>query len=182
MLQGESIRLRHEEEADLEELYRRGLEPVGPYFPFVVSSETTRREAWEKDGRWGSHDGQMLIVDDQGQVVGAVMFERVVGDVDEINIGYYLYPEYRGRGYASEALGLFARYLFATRSDMNRARLDIHPDNTGSIRVAERCGFTLEGRIREGWFNRGTWQDTLVYGLLRRELDSTDGASRPDQP
>ena len=56
---------------------------------------------------------------------------------------------------------------------MNRARLDIHPDNAPSIRVAEKCGFTLEGRIRQGWFHRGSWQDTLIYGLLRSEVSGT---------
>jgi RimJ/RimL family protein N-acetyltransferase len=63
-------------------------------------------------------------------VVGDVQFERVVGDVDEVNLGFL-----------------------------------IHPDNADSVRVAERCGFTLEGRIRQGWFHRGSWHDVLVYGL-----------------
>jgi ribosomal-protein-alanine N-acetyltransferase len=164
-------------EADLEERYRRhaDLSIRGEFYPLNLRSEATFRANFAKDGFWGSENGVMAVVDEEGSVVGTVGFEQVVGDVDEVNLAYLIYPEYRGRGYVSEALRLFARYLFATRPGMNRARLDIHPDNANSIRVAERCGFTLEGRIREGWFNRGRWQDVLVYGLLRSELDGIEG-------
>jgi len=176
MLQGARVRLRPFMEADLEERYRRhaDLSIRGEFYPLNLRSEATFRANFAKDGFWGSENGVMAVVDEEGSVVGTVGFEQVVGDVDEVNLAYLIYPEYRGRGYVSEALRLFARYLFATRPGMNRARLDIHPDNANSIRVAERCGFTLEGRIREGWFNRGRWQDVLVYGLLRSELDGIE--------
>jgi [ribosomal protein S5]-alanine N-acetyltransferase len=176
MLQGARVRLRPFMEADLEERYRRhaDLSIRGEFYPLNLRSEATFRADFAKDGFWGSEHGVMAVVDEEGSVVGTVGFEQVVGDVDEVNLAYLIYPEYRGRGYVSEALRLFARYLFATRPGMNRARLDIHPDNANSIRVAERCGFTLEGRIREGWFNRGRWQDVLVYGLLRSELDGIE--------
>jgi len=177
MLQGPHIRLRPFGEADLEERYRHhaDLSERGDYFPLGLRSETAMRADFAKEGWWGSDKGLLAAVDADQHLVGYVDFERVVGDVDEVNLGYYVYPEYRGRGYATEALRLFARYLFAIRRDMNRARLDIHPDNAASIRVAEHCGFTLEGRSREGWFHRGSWQDTLIYGLLRSEQDKLGG-------
>jgi ribosomal-protein-alanine N-acetyltransferase len=173
MLQGPHVRLRPVVEGDLEERYRRhiDLSARGDFYTDNLSSEASARAAFEKDGRWGSDEGQLVVVDEDDVMVGLVGFERVTGDVDEVNLSYLIYPEFRGHGYASEAVSLFVRYLFAIRPDMNRARLDIHPDNAASIRVAAKCGFTLEGRIREGWFHRGIWQDTLVYGLVRRELD-----------
>lgn len=174
MLQGSRIRLRPMAEADLEERYRRhiDLSARGEFYPLTVRSETTFRANFAKDGFWGPEEGILMVTDEAGSLVGTVDFERSWADVDEMVLGYMIYPEYRGRGYASEALRLFVRYLFATRPAMNRVRLNIHPDNANSVRVAERCGFTLEGRIREGWFHRGSWQDVLAYALLRRELDS----------
>jgi Acetyltransferases, including N-acetylases of ribosomal proteins len=162
-------------EADLEERYRRHLDlsARGEFYSEGVSSETSYRAAFDKDGGWGPDEGMLMVVDEEGRLAGMVGFERVVGDVDEVNLSYLIYPEYRGRGYASEALRLIVRYLFANRPGMNRARLDIHPDNAPSIRVAEKSGFTLEGRIRQGWFHRGSWQDTLIYGLLRSEVSRT---------
>jgi ribosomal-protein-alanine N-acetyltransferase len=173
LLRGTHVYLRPTMNKDLEEVFRRGqdLASRGRWFPLNIRAEAAFQAAYGTDGRWGEDVGIMQVVQNSDEaLVGYVSFERVVGDVDEINLGYFTYPEFRGHGYASEATRLFVEYLFAIRRDMNRAALYIHPDNGASIRLAERCGFTYEGRIREGWFNLGQWHDVLVYGLLRREL------------
>ena len=174
MLSGPRVRLRPFTEADFDERYRRHIDMSqrGDYYPLHLSSEATYRARFAENGWWSPNEGALAILDDQGNLAGTVDFERVVADVDELVIGYLVYPEYRGRGYASEALGLFVRYLFATRHDMNRARLNIHLDNAASIGVAERAGFKLEGRAREGWYHRGRWQDVLMYSLVRGELEA----------
>ncbi len=33
-----------------------------------------------------------------------------------------------------------------------------------SRRVLEKCGFRLEGVLREGWFREGIWYDGLRFG------------------
>jgi RimJ/RimL family protein N-acetyltransferase len=173
LLSGGRVHLRPMFESDIEEVYRRHLDVAsrGKYFPLTVRSRTSLEAMVAKDGRWGDDAGLMMVVQNGDEaLVGYVGFERIVGDVDEINLGYFTYPEFRGQGYASEATRLFVEYLFAMRRDMNRAALYIHPDNANSIHLAERCGFSYEGRIREGWFNLGQWHDLIVYGLLRREL------------
>ena len=181
LLKGKRLHLRPMLQRDREEIYRRSLdlEARGRYFPLTISSQVSAESVFGNDGRWGAELGILMVVQKSDEaLVGYVSFEHIVADVDELNLGYLIYPEFRGQGYVSEALRLFVEYLFATRRDMNRAALYIHPENDKSIRVAERCGFTLEGRIREGWFNLGQWQDLFVYGLLRRELE--DG--RPPMP
>jgi [ribosomal protein S5]-alanine N-acetyltransferase len=173
LLRGTHVYLRPTMNKDLEEVFRRGqdLASRGRWFPLNIRAEAAFQAAYGTDGRWGEDVGIMQVVQNSDEaLVGYVSFQRVVGDVDEINLGYFTYPEFRGQGYASAATRLFVEYLFAVRRDMNRAALYIHPDNAASIRLAERCGFTYEGRIREGWFNLGQWHDVLVYGLLRREL------------
>ena len=173
LLRGPRVHIRPIMNRDLDELYRRtsDLQSRGRWFPVGVRSEAAFQALYAKDGRWGDDLGIMQVVQNSDEaLVGYLSFERVVADIDEINLGYFTYPEFRGQGYASEATRLFVEFLFAARRDMNRAALYIHPDNAASLRLAERCGFTYEGRIREGWFNLGEWHDLLVYGLLRREL------------
>jgi ribosomal-protein-alanine N-acetyltransferase len=172
LLRGGRIHLRPVMNKDLDELYRRAIDVPsrGSWFPLNIRAEAAFQAAYA-DGRWGGDLGIMPVVQNSDEaLVGYVSFEHTVADVDEINLGYFTYPEFRGQGFASEATRLFVEYLFAIRRDMNRAALYIHPDNAASKRLAERCGFTYEGRIREGWFNLGQWHDLLVYGLLRREL------------
>lgn len=173
LLKGPRIHLRPQLQADRDEIYRRSLdlESRGRYFPISLRSRVSGDAAFSNDGFWGEALGILMVVQNSDDaVVGYVSFEHSVADVDEINLGYFTFPDFRGQGYASEATRLFVEFLFATRRDMNRSALYIHPRNERSIRLAERCGFTLEGRIREGWFNLGEWHDLLVYGLLRREL------------
>lgn len=179
LLRGPKVHLRPTESRDFDEAYRRALEigDRGPWFPHNIRSEAAFKAAFA-DGRWGEESGVLRVIQNSDDaLVGQVMFERVVGDVDEVILGYLMYPEYRGQGLGTEANRLFVEYLFANRRDMNRATLYIHPDNAASIRLAERTGFSFESRIREGWFDLGRWNDVLCYSLLRREL--VDGKVAP---
>jgi ribosomal-protein-alanine N-acetyltransferase len=67
-----------------------------------------------------------------------------------------------------EAVGLFAGYLF-TAKQIERVQALAHPDNVGSRRVLERCGFSLEGVLRRAHFDRGTYTDLAMYSILRGE-------------
>jgi len=59
-------------------------------------------------------------------------------------------------------------YLFG-RKRTNRMQLNIHPDNTASKRVAEKCGFRFEGLMRGCWFHQGKYHDLEIWSLLRDE-------------
>jgi RimJ/RimL family protein N-acetyltransferase len=69
----------------------------------------------------------------------------------------------------AEAVRAVLRWAFA-HLGAGRLRLECDASNVRSARVAERCGFTLEGRLRRSHRNPdGTLSDSLLYGLLRDE-------------
>ena len=74
-----------------------------------------------------------------------------------------------GKGITTEAVTLLVRYLFETKR-MNRIRLVIHPDNTASRRVAEKCGFRHEGTARGAWYNNGRHHNVEIYAILHDEV------------
>ena len=43
------------------------------------------------------------------------------------------------------------------------------PLNTGSERIAQKCGFTQEGVLRQAFFIQGVMRDVKMYSLLRPE-------------
>ena len=49
---------------------------------------------------------------------------------------------------------------------LHRIALGHMVDNTGSQRVAEKCGFTYEGLARGDYLNHGVHQDTMWWSLL----------------
>ncbi|WP_149548707.1 GNAT family N-acetyltransferase [Streptomyces marokkonensis] len=66
-------------------------------------------------------------------------------------VGYWVLPEARGRGVATRALLLAARWAF-TGLGLHRLELDHAVGHEASCRVAERCGFRYEGTMRGAAF------------------------------
>jgi RimJ/RimL family protein N-acetyltransferase len=64
----------------------------------------------------------------------------------EVNVGYFLFPAARGKGYASRAVGLLLEHL-ARDTDHTAATLLIHPENARSLAVARRLGFAQHGEV-----------------------------------
>lgn len=83
-------------------------------------------------------------------------------------IGYIIRPDATRRGYVSEAAGRVLDFGF-DKLDLRRVYADTDPDNTGSIAVLTKLGFTLEGRLRDEWETHIGVRDTLLFGLLKRE-------------
>ncbi|MBV9181205.1 MAG: GNAT family N-acetyltransferase [Acidobacteria bacterium] len=66
------------------------------------------------------------------------------GDSAEVNVSYGIFPEWRGQGLAGRAVNLMAEYL-RSATDARGILLQIAPENSRSIRVAEKAGFVLVG-------------------------------------
>ncbi|HEY3766151.1 MAG TPA: GNAT family protein [Gaiellales bacterium] len=86
-------------------------------------------------------------------------------------IGYWVIERARGRGLASRAVALLARWAFA---EAGTARIEalVEPDNIASLRVVEKAGFEREGRLR-GYLGPeadGRRGDVFVYSLLPSDL------------
>lgn len=172
MLQGRLIQLRLVREADLDAMYaaHMNIADRGPHFPLGVLSETAFRREFAEHGFWKPDEGTLLILAaDTGEMVGHIEFFRAVSYWDAFELSYQLYGDrYAGRGYATEAVQLLADYLFAAKQRY-RIQLVIVPANGASVRVAEKCGFILEGTARGAFFNDGRNDDVLVYSLLRSD-------------
>jgi len=171
MLEGRRIRLRPVREADLDRLYEAhtAIAARGAYFPLDVMSESTFRKEFAERGFWQKEDGMLVIVSEDGEIAGRIGFFRPVSYWDAFELYYQLHDDrHAGKGYVTEAVQLLVDYLFGNKKE-HRIHLVIHPDNAASRRIAEKCGFTLEGTVRGAFFNRGTNQDVLLYSLLRTD-------------
>jgi RimJ/RimL family protein N-acetyltransferase len=169
MLRGEHVVLRPVRERDLVAFINAHLEISnrGEFFPLGVRSEPVLRRSFAETGFWERDEGTLLIWNRNDVMVGHIEFFRPVSYWDAYELSYQLYgPEHAGHGYATEAVRLLVDYLFATKK-VNRISLVIVPENVASQRVAEKCGFQLEGTARGAFFNGGRNVDVLIYALLR---------------
>ncbi len=81
-------------------------------------------------------------------VVGAGGYFGPPGPDGVVEIGYSVVESFRAQGFASELVEALVARAFATPGVV-RVVAQTRPENVGSVRVLERCGFALEGLGRE---------------------------------
>lgn len=107
------------------------------------------------------------------RLLGAITLHRA--REREAFVGYWVAPEARGRGVATRALRLVARWAFAT---LPLVRLSLYRDvgNEASGRTAEKAGFVREGVLRSYADHRGEPRDCVMYSLIRSDAVVAAGA------
>jgi RimJ/RimL family protein N-acetyltransferase len=112
----------------------------------------------------------LAAVDEPALMLGGASVYDVDREQGQAAVGFWLTPAARGRGVATHATRLLARWAF---TDLGVARLELTcaPDNEASQRVALRCGFVREGVLRSHVPFKGTRRDTVVFSLLPGELN-----------
>jgi len=60
------------------------------------------------------------------------------------------------------------RHCFDTLN-LNRAYLHVYAENLRAKRSYEKAGFVEEGRLREGVYKHGKYDDVIVMSILRSE-------------
>jgi RimJ/RimL family protein N-acetyltransferase len=175
MLHGSKVTLRPVLSSDLDVLYaaHTNIANRGRYFPLGVRSEPDFRRDFADSGLWKREEGTLVITEpgggDGGNLVGHIEFFKPVSYWDALELSYQLYDgKYAGRGYVTESVRLLVDYLFGAKK-FHRIQLAIVADNGASRRIADKCGFTLEGTVRGAFFNDGHNQDLLLYSLLRTD-------------
>jgi ribosomal-protein-alanine N-acetyltransferase len=88
----------------------------------------------------------------------------VRGALQGANVSYGGVAAHRGQGYMSEALDLVLHEAFVTLG-LHRLEANIQPANRGSLALARRAGFVLEG-FSPGYLKiAGEWRDHERWAL-----------------
>ena len=101
------------------------------------------------------------------ELVGGIGF--VLGtDVFRLTaeIGYWLGEPCWNRGIATRAVAAFTEWGFA-HFGLRRIHAGVFATNPASARVLEKCGYVLEGRLRNGIVKDGRVLDELLYATVR---------------
>ncbi len=103
-----------------------------------------------------------------GELIGNAGIRQATAGSHEAEIGYELAPAHWGHGYATEAVRELIRFGW---EELGVHRIYAHAvaDNVASARVLEKCGLTLEGRLRDKEWYKGRYWDVLLFARLRAE-------------
>ncbi len=133
------VRLREVTEADLPTFFAQQLDPDANHMAAFTAKDPTDRQAFTN--HW------TRILADETITIRTFLFDgRVAGHVASFErfrkpeITYWIGKEYWAQGIATQALSEFLKEL-QTRPLYARAA----KDNVASLRVLEKCGFTICG-------------------------------------
>ena len=135
------VSLRAVREDDLQTFFEYQLDPESLR---MVMSSSRDREAHK--GHW-----HRILVDDSVTAVAIVFDGFVAGDIvsweneGEREVGYWIGRSFWGQGIATAALSQFLEQL-----DRRPLRAHVAKHNVGSLRVFEKCGFTIVGESKHG--------------------------------
>jgi ribosomal-protein-alanine N-acetyltransferase len=103
-----------------------------------------------------------------GEAVGGAGFSPGA-DVERYSaeVGYWLGEPFWGRGLTVEAVRLLSAYAFGTCSMLRLFALPF-ADNTQSIRVLEKAGYTREAILRASSVKHGAVRDQALYALVNQ--------------
>lgn len=104
-----------------------------------------------------------------GYLIGSIgVGDGEVGPARVGELGYWLAKPDWGQGLMTAAVRAYCRYAFEGLA-LHKLEAKVFDPNTASWRVLEKCGFKLEGYLREHEYRHGAFLDDREYGLLRAE-------------
>jgi ribosomal-protein-serine acetyltransferase len=113
------------------------------YFPYIIIENTTN------------------------SIIGFLDLKNIDWIIPKSEVGCYIDEDYAGKGITSKAFQCFCDYCFE-EYQFQKLFLRTHHTNTSARRVAEKCGFEIEGTIRRDYkTSSGEIVDLIYYGKLR---------------
>ncbi|HEX4977922.1 MAG TPA: GNAT family protein [Nocardioides sp.] len=129
-----------------------------------------------------------VTVDDE--LAGQVTVSNITGGSARWGqVGYWVDERHAGRGVIPTAVALVVDYCLL-ELDLHRIEVAIRPENTASLRVVEKLGFTEIGYAPRYLHIDGDWRDHRLFavtaeevgdGLLRRFRGREGPESHPSQ-
>jgi len=168
ILQTSRLTLREHHDSDLDFLFEGLSNPkVTEYYDvhFNTRSEAESQLTWVRSVTKEGKGYMWVIIDKESEKpCGAAGVYDYDSEHQKAEIGYWLLPEFWGRGYAKEAVSAIHKYAF-NEMEINRIEAYVYPGNTGSKAVLEKMNYTYEGLLRDYEMKDGKF---VSYDLFTR--------------
>jgi ribosomal-protein-alanine N-acetyltransferase len=143
-----------------------------PWLPFA-HEDVDQTRAWlsRSPRMWTSGRAYTFVIVHRREAIGTVGFRPSAAGSAET--GYWIDSGHAGQGFVTEAMEALIGFAFNV---LGLARLELITgvDNAPSVRLAERLGFQLEGRLRSAGLGADGRYDCFLYGLLSSDRSPSD--------
>jgi len=106
-----------------------------------------------------------ITLKDEPKLIGTVVYLNIKKEHHRAEFGYALHPDYWRKGIMHEVAEAVLAYGFNVMK-LHSIEANINPENTGSQKLLEKCGFVREAYFKENFFWEGKFLDSAIYSLL----------------
>lgn len=168
-LKTERLQLDRIETADQQQIYLGLSHPeVIRYYGVSYSNfkETEEQMDWYENlensgsGRWWA-----IRLKESKRFCGVVGFYHLMEEHKKAEIGFWLLPEFWGKGIIPEAAVEMINYLF-TKNDIHRLEAYVETGNSNSAKVLKKLGFEFEGCLKDSEIKNGKFIDLEIYARI----------------
>ncbi len=109
-----------------------------------------------------------VVIDKQtNNIIGYIHVKNIDWDIPKAELGFFTDEEYAGKGILHQAMTLVIDHFF-NELGFEKLYLRTHELNTSARKLAEKCGFVMEGQLRKDHrTTAGELVDLYYYGLLK---------------
>ena len=146
-------------------------EPTWPSDDLTRSAFRRRLKRYAEDQRSDAAYAFLIFRNDDNAMVGGLTLANIRRGVAQAgSIGYWIGVPFAKKGYMTAAVRALIPYGF-TALRLHRLEAACIPNNAASIRLLEKTGFKREGYARGYLCINGIWQDHLLYGRVKDDVD-----------
>ena len=95
------------------------------------------------------------------KLIGLV-FSHKVPNFHYFEVGFYVIPQERSKGYGTKAMRLLLEHIFETQS-VKTIVAGTSSLNAASQKALLSAGFKKVGTLRKTLFRNGSWEDSIIY-------------------
>jgi RimJ/RimL family protein N-acetyltransferase len=117
----------------------------------------------------GTEEASYLAVErtKDSKLVG-LLFSHKVPNFHYFEVGFYVVPEERSKGYGTEAMRLLLEHIFETQS-VKTIVAGTSSLNIASQKALLKAGFKKVGTLKKTLFRNGAWEDSIIYQVTNDE-------------
>ena len=113
----------------------------------------------------------LLVVEDteRGKLIGHVGLYKIDNVAKKTEYGILLADdESRGKGYGTKSTKMMIDYAF-NKLGMHKVTAEVLSENAASIAMFKKCGFSIDGCLRDDIFKNDRYYDVLSMSLIESE-------------
>ncbi len=177
-IETERLNIRYVSQSDAYDMYEySSIDEVCRYLLWSPHLNIAATEGYieflEKRYLRGLYADWAVELKENGKMIGTCGFASIDSEENSCEIGYVLSPYYRKKGYMTEAVEAVLALSFKELG-FEKVKLRIIRENTDSIKLAERLGFTRDPYGEYPLEIKGETRYVIDYILYREQYEKNE--------